>query len=457
MRDPDIFLVTPSSSARAIEKALTQNHELASLPQPLPKILAPSSLTQTSGTAEILRIPEVRNAITTDFLVLPCDLVCEIPGQKFLDAWMTHQAGLGGSLSFGGDRRGGLGVWYFAKGEGSSKQDETDFVITTPWQDPVPAQSDQSPNQGLQRVLNSATKDTLSEIVEEKDGLPLRTRLLETYGRVKLLTHYRDAHAYFLPHWVLELINHNEFMDTISEDVVGWWARTAWQPELAKKMNLDQILQPPASEADEVIDIAAISSTGRSETSTGGEKSSLLTVPPILGYFQDPEAQVALIRRVDTASLLLSTSLRLAKLATQEDAGHSEVSPFAHASRIASPEGIAQRTTVNRSDCLLADNVKVESQCNIKETVLGANCEIKSGCRISRCVLMDGTVVGERCELTGCVVGCNVRVGRETSLVDCEIQDGNTVQDGTEAKGEKFMVFEGLEADENDVADDLRE
>ena len=38
-------------------------------------------------------------------------------------------------------------------------------------------------------------------------------------------------------------------------------------------------------------------------------------------------------------------------------------------------------------------------------------------------------------------------------LKECEVQEGNVVADETEAKGEKFMVFEGLE-DVDDGEDD---
>ncbi len=36
-------------------------------------------------------------------------------------------------------------------------------------------------------------------------------------------------------------------------------------------------------------------------------------------------------------------------------------------------------------------------------------------------------------------------VGRGSSLKECEVQDGYRVEEETEAKGEKMMVFEGLE------------
>ena len=67
---------------------------------------------------------------------------------------------------------------------------------------------------------------------------------------------------------------------------------------------------------------------------------------------------------------------------------------------------------------------------------------------------MEGAVVEERCELTGCVVGRRARVGKGCTLVECEIQDANIVAAATDARGEKFMVFEGLEDAESGSGED---
>jgi translation initiation factor eIF-2B subunit gamma len=39
-------------------------------------------------------------------------------------------------------------------------------------------------------------------------------------------------------------------------------------------------------------------------------------------------------------------------------------------------------------------------------------------------------------------------------LKDCEVQDGNVVPDETDAKNEKFMIFEGLDDDIGDIDGD---
>ena len=134
------------------------------------------------------------------------------------------------------------------------------------------------------------------------------------------------------------------------------------------------------------------------------------------------------VRRVDTAPLLLSISLQLAKLDSIDQIGRDAASPFAHNSKVAYPEGIASRTTVTRPDCLLAENVTVEEKSSIKECVIGANSQIKQGAKLIRCVLMDGAVVGKGCKLTGCILGRRCEVGEDSILQDCEVQENLLVE-----------------------------
>ncbi|KZF24023.1 eukaryotic translation initiation factor-like protein subunit eIF2B-gamma [Xylona heveae TC161] len=510
----NITVITSPSSVAALEAAFSQNPHLTSLPAPKPDIIAPEGLSQASstdetvGTAQIFRLPEVKAAITGDFVVLPCDLVCELGGEALVEPWMIEEAGLGGAtggkqgsfgpkMSIGGEkggRRGGLGVWYQTKGEHAVKGEETDFIATSPLSRPVVPPAQSSLRNHISNLVTSFPTDTLNDITAERKFFPVRHALVRRHARIKLLTSYRDAHLYFFPHWVLDMVNKNPKFDSLAEDVVGWWAKAGWQEGLSEKLGLREIFEGAEENEgedglmrsgilEEDVDLGSMSTTWtskpESDDSTDDEPTqfasrvrdpsgsdssspvpppkSKLQTPPMLAYVH-PEKSDQLIRRVDTAPLLLSISLRLAKLESIEEVGKAAASPFAHNSKVAYPQGIAQRSTVTRADCLLGDNVTVEEKAVIKETVIGPNCQIGSGVRLTRCLLMDGAVIGERCQLTGCVVGRRSKIGRESILKDCEVQDNNVVPDETDAKNEKFMVFEGLEDDEDggdfDMVDD---
>jgi translation initiation factor eIF-2B subunit gamma len=257
-----------------------------------------------------------------------------------------------------------------------------------------------------------------------------------------MLSSHRDAHIYVFPAWVLDMINRNDHFDSIGEDVIGWWAKAGWQDGLGDKLGLREIFknsEPAAADenlldngpADD-IDFTTLSSTWTSNLHTT-KASDKLEIPPILAYIHPskptPQRPTAsLIRRVDTAPLLLSVSLQLAKVESIENMGRETPSPFAHQSKVAYPEGIASKTTVTRPDCLLAENVTVEEKCSIKESVIGASCQIKSGAKLTRCVLMDGVVVGKGCKLTGCILGKRSVIGEDSVLVDCEVQENLMVE-----------------------------
>ena len=262
-----IILITPPSAASPLEAALSQNPYLTSLSTPKPTLIAPTDLDLNTPTAMILRLPEVKAAITGDFIVLPCDLVCELSGEKLLDEWMVHQGTLGGkamklagigaagkmasSDNHGGEtsgRRGGIGVWYETTkpGETPSKGVETDFIITAP----VPLTAVPSPKTSLRenvsKLCYACTTDTLKDNIAESEdnNFKIRSSLLRNHkGKVNIRTTCRDAHIYIFPHWVLDFIDRNPRMEILSEDVVGWWGKATWQSwRLAEYLSLDKSL-----------------------------------------------------------------------------------------------------------------------------------------------------------------------------------------------------------------------
>ncbi|KAK2853283.1 hypothetical protein FQN49_005229, partial [Arthroderma sp. PD_2] len=369
------------------------------------------------------------------------------------------------------------------------KDEVADFLVTTPLSGDEASAAHGSPaapisvRAALQKVAYTMPMDTLKDSIEEKKALFIRYSLLKKHGRIKILTGYRDAHIYFFPYWVKEMAQRNEKFQSISEDLLGWWAKAGWQNGLAAKLGIQDLFSEndldgktdshTSGQIEEEIDLMSMSTTKSTRdfdiqsnmlssnhassphpTDDQIESSSTAATektktPPLLGYVAPSQPSAPLIRRVDNSALLLSISLRLAKLDAISDAHppNTTTSPLAHTSKIAYPPGIAQRCTITKSDCLLAENVTVEEKCIIKESVIGANCHIASGARLTRCLIMDGAVIGERCQLIGCIVGRRSKVGRDCVLKDCEVQNGNIVPDETDAKNEKFMIFEGLDDD----------
>lgn len=490
MGTTNITLICPPSAAAALTTAFNINLFLTGLPLPRPDILAPAGLDQNTGTAEILRLPEVRELVKTDLVVLPCDLVCELAGEKLLQAWMVKAISLTDLLDSRGftngqqtRHSGGLGVWYNTKSASASavKGEETDFIATTPLPETPAALPQGSIFPNLSKLVHYLPTDSLNDLVEERKSLPIRHGLLRASPRVRMYTTRRDAHIYIFPRWILDLIKENERLESIGEDVVGWLAKAGWQPGLAEKLHLDTLCNgKPADGDDESMQESMLSPrdvspmghyTSKREallqstaakiqrTHGKGDSSAKFEVPPVLAYIHPSEGKQAkpLIRRVDTAQLLLATSLQLAKLPSIEETGAEGASPFAHVRKVAYPERVKPRTTVTKQDSLIAENVTVEEKTSIKETVVGANCQIKEGAKMSQCLLMEGVVVGKGCKLTKCILGKRCVIGDCSTLTDCEVQENLLVEPRTEDKDNKLMSSEGLEATEAEVEEVLQD
>lgn len=412
------------------------NPFLTGLPHPHPDLLAPKHLELTTGTAEILRLAEVKQLLTSDFIVLPCDLVCELGGDKLLQAWMVRATA---PYNNPPQASGGLGVWYETKTETPIKGEETDFTVTTPFTQPTVPISKDSLLHHLSKLALSMPTDSLKDLTEEKKRFPIRHGLLRKHPKLRMLTSHRDAHIYILPYWILEFVSANERLETIGEDVIGWWAKSSWQDGVATKLGFPKVLSSSDGDANDIInpyserdssptvEVSSPSPDGTKKRSSTSSTTEGSRVPPVLAYVQPSDPNAPLIRRVDTAQLLLAVSLQLAKLPSVEEAG-ADSSVFAHARKVAWPEGVKPRTTITKQDCLVADNVTVEEKTSIKECVVGANCQIKEGAKLFQCVLMDGVVVGKGCKLTRCILGKRSEIGEGSTLTECEVQENLLVE-----------------------------
>ncbi|KEY69706.1 hypothetical protein S7711_03192 [Stachybotrys chartarum IBT 7711] len=485
----NITLICPPSASAAITTALNTDPFLTAPPLPRPDILAPAALDHNTGTAEILRLPEIRELVVGDFLILPCDLVCELGGDKLLQAWMVRSASITNLLEAPGftngsqsSLNGGLGVWYNTKATTPVKGEETDFLATTSLPPSPFAPPKGSLTSSLSKLVYSLPTDSLNDQIEERKGLTIRHGLMRAHPRVRMFTTHRDAHIYIFPHWILDFVKDNDRMDSIGEDVVGWWAKAGWQSGLAQKLHIDTICesrridydQEPPSPNDESPRDASPDHQGRAtewsntavsaSRSISGQSSAKaasqnIDVPPILAYIHSQSAPepAPIIRRVDTAQLLLAISLQIAKLPSIEETGSEAASPLAHVRKVAYPEGVKSRTTITRQDTLIAESVTVEEKTSIKESVVGANCQINEGAKLFQCLLMDGVVVGKNCKLTKCILGKRCVIGDNSILTDCEVQENLLVEARTEDKDNKLMSSEGLEATQAEIDDVLQD
>jgi translation initiation factor eIF-2B subunit gamma len=410
--------------------------------------------------------------------------------------------GLGGERS---GRRGGLSIWYnTANREESVKTEECDFMCTAKVDlaqvSPLSGSHKDSERRlgTLRKLVWAMPMSELLDKCEEDKSWKIRQSLLSRYGSVKCLTKFRDAHIYLFPYWVKDFARVNEDFESVSEDLVGTWAKAEWRkPAYRAKFGMRKMFNGGNSDKgvekrgegvpiEEEIDLVSLSSTcttchpasptttakqtaqvasrvqadpedsilspdaDHADADADADNSARPLAPPILSYVLPSAPSAPLIRRVDTTPLLLSVSLLLAKLPSLDESSPSgkhtsTTSPFAHQSKVAATATIAPQVTITRSDTLIDSNTTIASKCVIKSCVIGSSVTIGAGTRLTGCLIMDGATIGERCVLTGTVVGKKANIGKGCTLTGCEVQDGNALGDGTDGKkGEKFLVG-GLE------------
>ncbi|KAK5076404.1 Translation initiation factor eIF-2B subunit gamma [Lithohypha guttulata] len=512
----DITIITPPASKKPIEAALAQHPDLTALPSPKPDLLAPADLEFNTPTAELLRLPEVQNVIKSDFLLLPCDLICDIPGDALLESYLISMAGIAGTgADFGtqsqlktrnqfglgaegSGRRGGLSVWYnTVNREESVKKEECDFMGTvaldTYHKAPLQKVSE-LPDGRLRKLVWTTPMSEVFEEAEENKAWRIRQSLLRRYGSVKCMTQYRDSHIYFFPKWVKEFAMQNEDFESISEDLVGTWAKAEWRkPTFRAQFGANKIFKKASAPTtngtgtesrnkniEEEIDLLSLSSTQITqhvpnatqlkpsqpiqfasrvqgtnpedsmistttdestqddEDGQGNEQdSSIPHLPPMLSFMLSSAPSAPLVRRVDSTPLLLSVSLLLAKLPSHDQISSTTTpSPFSHPSKIHPTSQPPQQ------------------HCTIKQSCIGSNCTIGAGARIQDCVIMDGAQIGEKAVISGSVIGKKAVIGKGSKLKDCEVQDGMVVGEGVDVKNEKFLVGGFEEGDDFGEEDD---
>ena len=410
----------------------------------------------------------------------------------------SKNVGLGGERS---GRRGGLSIWYnTVNREESVKSEECDFMCTAKLDldhvTPISRSQNDSdqPRGTLRKLVWAMPMSELLDQCEEQKSWRIRQSLLGRYGFVKCLTKFRDAHIYLFPYWVKDFARLNEDFESVSEDLVGTWAKAEWRkPAYRARFGIRKLFGNGHKDAqqqtgdqmpvEEEIDLLSLSSTRTtrhpaspsptakptaqlaSRVQADPDDSILSPVvdgseaeadscpplaPPILSYILPSAPSAPLIRRVDNTPLLLSVSLLLAKIPSLDESSSSgkhkpTTSPFAHQSKVAATAMIAPQVTITRSDTLIDSNTTVASKCVIKSSVIGSSVSIGTGTRLTNCLIMDGATIGERCVLTGTVVGKKANIGKGCTLTGCEVQDGNVLGDATDGKkGEKFLVG-GLE------------
>ncbi|GAA5821791.1 hypothetical protein JCM11251_001026 [Rhodosporidiobolus azoricus] len=76
----------------------------------------------------------------------------------------------------------------------------------------------------------------------------------------------------------------------------------------------------------------------------------------------------------------------------------------------------------------------------VKRCIVGKNCQVGKGSKLTSCVIMDSVVIGENVKLDNCVVSNGVQIRDRAALKDCEIGRDVIVEADSQLKGEQLVV-----------------
>ncbi|GAA5900901.1 hypothetical protein JCM6882_005972 [Rhodosporidiobolus microsporus] len=76
----------------------------------------------------------------------------------------------------------------------------------------------------------------------------------------------------------------------------------------------------------------------------------------------------------------------------------------------------------------------------VKRCIVGKNCAVGKGSKLTNCVIMDSVVVGENVKLDNCVISNGVQIRDRAALKDCEIGRDVIVEADSQLKGEQLVV-----------------
>lgn len=140
------------------------------------------------GTAESLRT--LRPLIKSDFLVMGCDLITDIPPHMLINAHRT----LNSSMT----------AFFFdsANLENVDRVNKEDAEIV-----------------GIQD-MTSRLLITLRKSDLQDDEINLRRSLMNTFPLIHLHSKLRDGHLYIFKNWVIDLVVKNKLISSIKNDLV---------------------------------------------------------------------------------------------------------------------------------------------------------------------------------------------------------------------------------------------
>ncbi|CAO3662019.1 unnamed protein product [Umbelopsis vinacea] len=344
------------------------------------------------GTADAIR--SISDRITTDFIVVPCDLHTDLIPREFLDHHRINNPTM--TALFYEPPKGEKGF--------PGKEDESAQYIGI--------------DTAESRLVHIADYDS------SEDELSLRLSMLWRFPRVKLHINLQDAHLYIFKHWVLDVINEKEKISSIRQDLVPLIVKCQYQRKLVDIENMGKY----ASKEDPL--------------------DTALSLSTVHDVFDEK-----LLNEHDPYNSNFKSNIKVNTFIYR--GGHcgraNTIAKYSEMNRLTSKQGMSIRRVAETADVtqksqvgndsIVGEYTKIAEKSSVKRSIIGAHCIIGKNVKIANSIIMDHVILEDFVKLDGCIVCSNAKVLEGSTLTKCEVAGGYIVEKKTEENGQKLVGF----------------
>ncbi|GAA5984944.1 hypothetical protein JCM5350_000072 [Sporobolomyces pararoseus] len=491
----EVLVLTPQSISKPMSHHLRSRRSTTSKDSGSSKVELeeiPEEIA-SRGTVRVLMWATEKSLITTDFILLPCDLLLSPSSSS------SSSSSSGISLASLLDRHRTddnlVTTLFSTRSSGNIKDAKKDQ------QGPVEILTVY--DRSSCRLLDVREMDDL----EDQDEIPLRTSLLTKYPKPTLTTSLLPTQLYIFSSLILpvlrtaaagqsepddEMLRRLKSFESV-KDLVGWLARSNWRKngkqdlsnfsrKIAPRRNSNSnssssrvggggselamgrsTTQLPSS-YEYLNQSTKHTSVSRSEPQTPGTTTPTPALISRTSWLNESNSINTTTTTTTHGTTTNSSSSNMARqgrggckvLIWKESDGFcargNTVSGFVELNRAAlkllppsqtnfiptftppgvfiSPDSFLHPTVYT----LMGEKV------GIKKCIIGKNCQIGKNSKLTNSVLMEGCVIGENVKLDNCVISNGVQTRDRASLKDCELGKDVIVGSDSQLKGEQLTV-----------------
>lgn len=383
------FLSLRSQQFELLAKSLTQSYHTHHLHKPSPITFIAS---KCNNTGEKLQ-KELLDKITSDFVILPCDFITDIPPQILLNEFGNRD-----------DENLAMSVYYKNYFENIDKKQKGKEFFTI-----------YSENATIEKqpvLLDVYAKDD----VAKTKYLQIRNHMLWKYPNATVSTKLLNSFIYFCSYELVQLLRVDdldsveESSEHINDDEPNLQPidLTAIKPRYFKKEQ--HFVKSP---------INCNKSLAKIFRDLSRRSWQHLDTRNSIGIFILPE--ISSFIRSNNLNSYMEANRFLMRIKAQNATKHG------HTTGPASVIGV---------DTIVGLKCSILEKSNIKMSSIGAGCKIGKRCRVSGSVLLGNVEIEDDVILENVIIGPYAKIDKKSKLTNCYVEGHYTVEERSVLKGE---------------------